>query len=344
LALAGKQLRPKISAEIRGLMRRLAQDNPDLGSAQDPYRTGSSNFVQHTSASLTIQENADPDVIHDLNAFFSRLVAEHNRLYRHTIEGPDGMPAHIRPALTLTAPIDPDRARPHGARHMARGVSLRAPRRTAPAERGSPRDRRKRKLGNIAGMRPRPPGRRVGSDGTRLAFSGSWTTHVPQPDEPLSNRESKVDSSESRPRTRGAKINSHWQRIGMAGALLGLMGAFLTRQRGGAANTGHQPPPPSSQNDGSTPARRGQTQNDTAGKKGTGAVPAVGARAHKGSSGVYYSGPGTVTPIDTVRVRSCVDGQLNLYYREGDMVRAGDLLVELDTRPESTPPPIGSEA
>jgi secondary thiamine-phosphate synthase enzyme len=59
-------------------------------------------FVQHTSASLTIQENADPDVVHDLNAFFNRLVAEDNRLYRHTCEGPDDMPAHIRAALTLT--------------------------------------------------------------------------------------------------------------------------------------------------------------------------------------------------------------------------------------------------
>ena len=59
-------------------------------------------FVQHTSASLTIQENADPDVVHDLNTFFSRLVPEDNRLYRHTIEGPDDMPAHIRAALTLT--------------------------------------------------------------------------------------------------------------------------------------------------------------------------------------------------------------------------------------------------
>jgi len=59
-------------------------------------------FVQHTSASLTIQENADPDVVHDLNAFFNRLVAEDSRLYRHTVEGPDDMPAHIRAALTLT--------------------------------------------------------------------------------------------------------------------------------------------------------------------------------------------------------------------------------------------------
>lgn len=59
-------------------------------------------FVQHTSASLTIQENADPDVTADLNTFFSRLVPEDNRLYRHTVEGADDMPAHIRAALTQT--------------------------------------------------------------------------------------------------------------------------------------------------------------------------------------------------------------------------------------------------
>ena len=57
-------------------------------------------FIQHTSASLTIQENADPDVIYDLNQHFVRLVPEDNRLYRHTMEGPDDMPAHIRAALT----------------------------------------------------------------------------------------------------------------------------------------------------------------------------------------------------------------------------------------------------
>ncbi len=66
-------------------------------------------FIQHTSASLTIQENADPDVVYDLNQFFGRLVPEDNRLYRHTVEGPDDMPAHIRTALTLTQisiPVD----------------------------------------------------------------------------------------------------------------------------------------------------------------------------------------------------------------------------------------------
>jgi len=59
-------------------------------------------FVPHTSASLTIQENADPDVVYDLNAFFNRLAPEDSRLYRHTTEGADDMPAHIRAALTLT--------------------------------------------------------------------------------------------------------------------------------------------------------------------------------------------------------------------------------------------------
>jgi secondary thiamine-phosphate synthase enzyme len=59
-------------------------------------------FCQHTSASLVIQENADPDVIADLNDHFERLAPEDNRLYRHTSEGPDDMPAHIRTALTST--------------------------------------------------------------------------------------------------------------------------------------------------------------------------------------------------------------------------------------------------
>lgn len=65
-------------------------------------------FCQHTSASLTIQENADPDVQADLETFFQRLVKEDPSLYRHTLEGPDDMPAHIRSALTdvsLTIPV-----------------------------------------------------------------------------------------------------------------------------------------------------------------------------------------------------------------------------------------------
>ncbi len=65
-------------------------------------------FIQHTSASLTIQENADPDVVMDLNEFFERLVREDERWYRHTLEGPDDMTSHIRSALTqtqLTIPV-----------------------------------------------------------------------------------------------------------------------------------------------------------------------------------------------------------------------------------------------
>lgn len=60
-------------------------------------------FVQHTSASLVVQENADPDVQRDLQAFFRRLVPEGDPLWTHTAEGPDDMPAHVRAALTQTS-------------------------------------------------------------------------------------------------------------------------------------------------------------------------------------------------------------------------------------------------
>ena len=60
-------------------------------------------FICHTSASLIIQENADPDVLQDLNTFFAKLVPEDSRLYLHSTEGPDDMPAHIRSVLTQTS-------------------------------------------------------------------------------------------------------------------------------------------------------------------------------------------------------------------------------------------------
>jgi secondary thiamine-phosphate synthase enzyme len=60
-------------------------------------------FIQHTSASLVIQENADPAVLVDLEAFLSRLVPEGDRLYTHRAEGDDDMPAHVRSALTRTS-------------------------------------------------------------------------------------------------------------------------------------------------------------------------------------------------------------------------------------------------
>jgi len=65
-------------------------------------------FVQHTSCSLLISENADPDVKADMNEFFARLVPENMDWLRHTCEGPDDMPAHIKAALTpvsLSIPI-----------------------------------------------------------------------------------------------------------------------------------------------------------------------------------------------------------------------------------------------
>ena len=59
-------------------------------------------FIPHTSASLLIQENADPDVLEDLNQFFNRLVPDGDSLFQHQAEGPDDMPAHVRSALTQT--------------------------------------------------------------------------------------------------------------------------------------------------------------------------------------------------------------------------------------------------
>ena len=68
-------------------------------------------FCRHTSASLLIQENADPDVLTDLNAFFSRLVPEGDPDYLHRSEGSDDMPAHIRSALTQSSLSIPVRQR-----------------------------------------------------------------------------------------------------------------------------------------------------------------------------------------------------------------------------------------
>lgn len=65
-------------------------------------------FIRHTSASLLIQENADPSARHDLETWLNRLVPENDPHYTHTLEGPDDMPAHIKAALTaccLTIPI-----------------------------------------------------------------------------------------------------------------------------------------------------------------------------------------------------------------------------------------------
>ncbi len=69
-------------------------------------------FVHHTSASLIVSENADPSVRSDLERFFARLVPDGDPIFRHTAEGPDDMPAHVRAILTqtsLTIPVDDSR-------------------------------------------------------------------------------------------------------------------------------------------------------------------------------------------------------------------------------------------
>lgn len=77
--------------------------------AQDVQRGLLTLLLRHTSASLLIQENADPDVLRDLETFFSRLVHDGDPAFVHTAEGPDDMSSHVRSALTqstLSIPVD----------------------------------------------------------------------------------------------------------------------------------------------------------------------------------------------------------------------------------------------
>jgi secondary thiamine-phosphate synthase enzyme len=98
-----KQFTHQLRVETRGKGLYEITGKIEPWVAQQGLRTGLLTvFVQHTSASLTIQENADPDVTRDLNEFFSRLVPEDQTWYRHTAEGPDDMTSHIRSALTQT--------------------------------------------------------------------------------------------------------------------------------------------------------------------------------------------------------------------------------------------------
>jgi len=91
----------QISTRGKGLYDFTAQIEGWL-AGQKPQTGLLTVFCRHTSASLVIQENADPDVVADLADFFDRLVPEDTRLYRHTAEGPDDMTSHIRSALTQT--------------------------------------------------------------------------------------------------------------------------------------------------------------------------------------------------------------------------------------------------
>lgn len=87
-----------VTSEIAGLV-------PEIGN----YRIGLAHFIiQHTSASLTINENADPSVRRDMESHFNETVPENAPYYLHTMEGPDDMPAHIKSSLmgaSVTVPI-----------------------------------------------------------------------------------------------------------------------------------------------------------------------------------------------------------------------------------------------
>ena len=92
-------LRLKTQGKSLGRFTRKVQE----AVAASGVQTGlCSIFLRHTSASLVIQENADPDVLLDMETFLAKLVPEGN-YYRHSDEGPDDMPAHLRSALTHTS-------------------------------------------------------------------------------------------------------------------------------------------------------------------------------------------------------------------------------------------------
>ena len=96
-----KQLFHEIILKTKGLgLYDFTEETKDFVS-KNKLLNGILNInILHTSASLTIQENADPDVLYDLNNFFQKLVPMDNKLYKHTTEGKDDMPAHIKSALT----------------------------------------------------------------------------------------------------------------------------------------------------------------------------------------------------------------------------------------------------
>jgi secondary thiamine-phosphate synthase enzyme len=104
-----QQTQDRITVPTRGLGLYEVTDDVAAIVGRGGIETGLLTvFCRHTSASLLIQENADPSVQTDLGAFFARLVPEGDPLYTHTTEGPDDMPAHVRAALTqvqLSIPV-----------------------------------------------------------------------------------------------------------------------------------------------------------------------------------------------------------------------------------------------
>lgn len=92
-----KRLRlPAVSRGFHLITDLLTAELPEL----EGIEVGTAHFfIQHTSASLSINENADPTVRHDFEAFFNRIVPENAPYFRHTQEGPDDMPAHLKAAM-----------------------------------------------------------------------------------------------------------------------------------------------------------------------------------------------------------------------------------------------------
>jgi secondary thiamine-phosphate synthase enzyme len=98
------QINHKISVNTNG--RRLYDITPQVlrWVENNGTQTGIVNlYIQHTSASILINENYDPDVLVDMESFFARLVPDGDPLFIHTAEGEDDMPAHVRSALTQTS-------------------------------------------------------------------------------------------------------------------------------------------------------------------------------------------------------------------------------------------------
>ncbi len=98
------QLNHQISLQTNG--RRLYDITPNVTqwAEKSGMQTGVLTlYIQHTSASILINENYDSDVLVDMEAFFARLVQDGDPLFIHTVEGPDDMPAHVRSALTQTS-------------------------------------------------------------------------------------------------------------------------------------------------------------------------------------------------------------------------------------------------
>ncbi|MGI9492536.1 MAG: secondary thiamine-phosphate synthase enzyme YjbQ [Geminicoccaceae bacterium] len=104
-----RQARDELIVETKGQgLYEITADVRRFVGGQDVETGLLTMFLHHTSASLVIQENADPTVRSDLQSFFKKLVPEDHRLYQHSYEGPDDMPAHIKTALTavqLSIPV-----------------------------------------------------------------------------------------------------------------------------------------------------------------------------------------------------------------------------------------------